>query len=268
MAHVIWIPYIGSVIVLALISRMDAYENNKPVCRQRSAHPSLVGLRCTTDTEVYINKMGVQHNDHCTLLCMRDPTCQVINFNMTGRYCQLGRGPCMTLEREIDFVTTPISEQPCLKWAHNINKDVYVNISFEEITGSSVFITVARARIGRNKIPGKTASGHNAMYYTSEGREMWLPKSECEYLLLSPECTISWVRYDSTSGNPLSATAVIGGNLNDVPLYVARRSARHIPNNPVRYSSGYYDSVNGLGHFPFGGLDVAYNEVELLAIQK
>ena len=261
------ITYIAAVLVLVI--RVNASENNKPVCRQQSAQPSLVGQRCVTDTEVYINKTGVQDRHHCTLLCMRDPTCQVINFNMTGRYYQLGRGPCVTFEREVDFVTTPLSRQPCLKWVPiiNINKDIYESISFEESTGSSVFITVARAIIGQNKIPGKKTSGHSDMYYTSEGRERWLPESECEYLILSPECTISWVPHDSTSGNPLPAATVNGGNLNGFPLYVARKLAEHGPGHPVTCFSGYYDNVNGLGHFPYDCLDIVYSEVELLVIQ-
>ena len=259
------ITYIAA--MLPLIIRVDASEYNKPVCRQQSAQPSLVGQRCVTDTEVYTNKTGVQDQHHCTLLCMCDPTCQIINFNMTGRYCQLGRGPCVTLEREVTFVTLPMSRQPCLKWVPNIYKDVYEIISFEKITGSSVFITVARARIGRNKIPGKKTSGHSDVYYTSEGRERWLPESECEYLTLSPECTISWVPHDSTSGNPLPVATVNGGNLNGFPLYVARKFAEHRPGHPAAYCSGYYDNVNGLGHFPYDGLDTVYSEMELIVIQ-
>ena len=48
------------VVVLPLIIRANAYEYNKPVCRQWSAQPSLMGQRCITDTEVYISKTGVQ----------------------------------------------------------------------------------------------------------------------------------------------------------------------------------------------------------------
>ena len=78
---------------------------------------------------------------------MRDPTCQVIDFNIAGRYCQLGLAPCVSLEREIDFVTTPMSRNPCLKWAPHVNNDVYEDISFESFPGSSVFLVVARVRI-------------------------------------------------------------------------------------------------------------------------
>ena len=89
----------------------------------------------------------------------------------------------------------------------------------------------------------------------------------CEYLIISAECTISWVPYDSTTANPLPASAVTGGKLDDIPLYVARKSAEHKPNNPIEYSSGYYDNVNDQGHLPYGGLDIVYNDVELLVLQ-
>ena len=256
------------VAVLPLVIRVNASKYNKPVCRQRSAQPSLVGQRCITDTEVYINKTGVQDQHHCMLLCMRHPTCQVINFNIAFRYCELGQGHCVTLEREDYFVTTHMSRNPCLKWVSNLDNDVYKNISFQRNIGSPVFLEVVRARTGQNKIPGKSPSSHRYMYYTWEGGEKALPKSECEYLTLSSECTISWVPHDSTSGSPLPTGAVIGGVLNDTPLYVARKTAVHLPGTPLHYSIGYYNNVDGLGHVPFGGKDVIYNEVELLLVRR
>ena len=256
------------VLVLALIIRVSASEGSKSICRQRLTQPSQMGQRCVTDTEVYVNKTGVQHQHHCTLLCIKDPTCQVMNFNIAGRYCELGRGLCVTLEREVDSVTTFMSMDPCLKWVPNLNNDVYKAISFGKFIGSSDSIFVTRARMGKNKIPGKSVFSLTNAYYSWGGREKWLPKSESEYLTLSPECTINWIARNSSSGNTLPTGAVIGGNLADLPLYVARKYAVHKPNRPIEYSSGYYDNVNRLGHFPYGGMDIVYNEVEVLVVQR
>ena len=161
-----------------------------------------------------------------------------------------------------------MSRKPCLKWTPNLNNDGYEDISFELFIGSSDSIFVGRARIGKNKIPGKGLSTRTTMYYSWEGRERGLPDSECEFLTLSPECSISWVPHDSTSGNPLPTGAVIGGNLNNVPVYFARKYAVHLPGDAMKYSSGYYDDETGLGHFPYGGLDIIHTEIDVLVVQE
>ena len=58
-------------VALALAITVNASESKKSVCRQRSAQRSLVTRQCSTHTEVYINKTGVQDKHHTTLLCMR-----------------------------------------------------------------------------------------------------------------------------------------------------------------------------------------------------
>ena len=109
------------------VIRGNAFEIGKSVCQQRSSHPHQMGQRCITETEVYINKTNVQHQHHCTLLCIKDPVCQIVNFNIAGRYCLLGLSPCLSLEREIDIITTFMTRQPCLKWVpdYMYNDDAY-----------------------------------------------------------------------------------------------------------------------------------------------
>ena len=251
------------------VIRGNTFEIGKSVCQQRSSHPPQVGQRCITETEVYINKTNVQHQHHCTLLCMKNSVCQVANFNITGRYCLLGRAPCVSLEREIDLVTTFMSRQPCLKWVpdYMYNDDAYTTICFKVSDRQTNTLCVVRVRKGENKIPGKHALDGNSMYYSWEGREMALPKSNAEYLTISADCNINWVAHDSTSGKPLPVGAVIGGLLNNAPLYVARKSAVHTTGHPVRFCSGYYDNVKGLGHFPYDVRDVTYTQVEVLVVE-
>ena len=122
-----------------------------------------------------------------------------------------------------DSVTTPMSRKPCSKWAPNLNNDVCEDISSKLSVGSSYVIFVGRASIRKNKIPGK--SGWPGIYYTWEGIETMLPKSK--YLIFSPQCSFSRIPHNNISGAPLPNGAIIGGNLNEVPLYVARGSILH-----------------------------------------
>ena len=258
------------IVVLSLAPSDTAPEATKPVCRQRYIQRPLVNQRCITDTEIYINKTDILDQQHCTWLCMQDPNCQIINYNSMGAYCLHGQGPCVSLENEIDFVTTVMQvKQPCFKWVTSYEDDTYSTITFPKITGSSDLIMIVRVRKESSKIPGKKTLASDSIYYSWDGSEAYFTNClSCEYLTLSPECTISWVSHSSTSGNPLPTGAVIGGHLKGVPLYVARKFTAHFAGHPERYSSGYYDNIEGRGHIPYGRLDVIYTDIELLVVHE
>ena len=254
------------VVVLALGVTVNSTETNKPVCRQEHIlHPQR-SKRCVTDSEVYINKTVLQQH-HCTLLCMRDPGCQVINFDTKGGHCLLGHVPCLYIENDIDFITTPMTmRKPCLKWASDIGNALYNDILSTQTDGSSP-LQVARCNRENNKIPGKRAVRNGKYYYPWKGLEFYArDASGCEILLLSSECNIRWIPHDSTSSDPIPHGAVIGGQLNDIFLYVARKYAVHHTLHRPRYSVGYYDNINELGHVPYDKSDVVYNQVELLVV--
>ena len=237
---------------------MGISEASEQVCQKRYTQPPQVGQRCITDTEIYANKTVGRH--HCTLLCIRDPKCQVINFNAIGSYCLLSPRTCLFWEPNGDFVTTTMAiNRPCLKWVKNPDNDVYKAI----FSDPSATTRVARIAREENKIPGKWKVGRNIVHYSWEGLEKYKTKEYAEFLSLSPECTISWVPHNSSAGIPLPVGTFIGGHLEDTILYVARTGAEQSP----RYTSGYYDSVNGLGHFPRAGLDHVCNEAEVLVVQ-
>ena len=255
------------IIVLQILFIVNASDVSKPVCRQRQAQPPRVGQRCVSDTEVYISKAGLQH--HCVLLCMRDPNCQVINFNLTDSHCLIGERPCLSVENDADVVTISMSAtKPCLKWVNKYDKDEHNLISFPSEDGSTKILSVARGMIGNNKIPGKMVSTIGVIRCSWEGREISITEGQSEILTVSSECNISWVPHNPASGLPLPAGIVIGGHLNGNLLYVARKSAVHVVGHPTRYSSGYYDNVDGLGHFPYANLDITHQEVEVLVVQE
>ena len=265
--HTIWIAYM--VLYLpALI--LNASKLTKPACHQRYIQAPQQGQRCVTDTEFYINKTGIQHQHHCTWLCMREKICQVINFNSIDAYCLLGQRPCISLEKDVGFITTSFSaKEPCLKWVEDYENDPYKPITFPKASDPADLLILVRGIEGNNKIPGKGSllSGH--LYYSWQGNEMKFLFTEVqrEFFTLSPQCTTSWVSHNSTSGT-LPAGAVIGGNLNGVPLYVARKFAVHMNGHPAIYSCGYLNNVERRAHMPYGMVDLVYTDVELLVIQE
>ena len=255
-------PLILIILVSLLAECAVVAEASESICPMRHIQPPLIGKRCVTDDEIYIKK--TVEKPQCMLLCMRDPNCQVINFNITGTYCLLGQRSCASLENDVDFVTTMMTtKKPCMKWESNfdisLDNTVPITQSHPEI--------VARGNKEGNKIPGKWRTDKIYINYSWNGQEVSPPKAEGELLVAFPECTISWVPHDSTSGNPLPAGAVVGGHLNGIPLYVARKVAVFMSGHSQDISSGYYDNVNGLGHFPYGGLDREYTDVEIMVVQ-
>ena len=252
-----------SLIFMSLLntSLITASDASKSTCQLQHSQPPLIGQRCVTDNKIYTKRTGERH--HCTLFCICDPGCQVINFNITGSYCLLGQRSCAHLENDVDFVTTLMtSNQPCLKWDSNLENNLYNIVPF---TNTSSAVVVRGNREG-NKIPGKWPTESINIYYSWNGQETSPLKEQAEILTVSPGCTINWVFYDSTSRNPLPAGAVHGGHLNGIPLYVARKFAVFIKGHPPVFAAGYYDNVNGLGHLPYDGLDHVFNEVEILVL--
>ena len=255
-------PLISFILVSLLIQYAIASEANKSICQLRHTQPPLIGQRCVTDDQMYINSKCKRH--HCTLQCMRNPNCQVINFNKTGSYCLLSQRSCVFLVNDTDFFTTLMtSREPCLKWESILDNSINDAVP---ITDSSTVVVVRDNKDG-NKIPGKWLIGRIFINYSWNGQEASPLRDQAELLIVSPECTISWVSYDSTWGNPLPAWAVIGGHLNDIPLYVARMYDVFMNGHTPAFAAGYYDNINELGHIPYGGSDHVYNEVEILVVQ-
>ena len=253
-------------IVLQMVLIVNSSDVSKAVCRQRQIQPPEGEQRCVSDTEVYINTTGARH--HSMWLCMQDPNCQVINFNIIDSYCLIGERPCISVENDIDFVTTIMSmKKPSLKWVTNYDGNEHNLISFLEAPDLTRYLSIARCIIGNNKIPGKMTL-HTGAIFCSWANTEWRCEDQTENLILSPEYSISWVPYDSASGNPLPAGIVIGGQLNGVPLYVARKYDRFLAGFPFRYASGYYNHKSGLGHFGYQYRDFTFQVVEVLVVHE
>ena len=266
--HTIWIAYM---VLYPLANTVNTSEVTKRACHQRHIQAPQQGHRCFTNTELCINKTGIQRQHHCTWLCMQDQICQVINFNSIGGYCLLGQGPCVSLERVVGFVTTSFSaKEPCLKWEQDYANDPYKPITFPKATDQSDLLILVRGIEGNNKIPGKGYLRSGYWYYSWQGnlKNFWFTEGQREFFTISTQCTTSWVPHDATSGNRLPTGAVIGGNLNGVPLYVARELTAHMTGHPEIHCPGYFNNIEGRGHMPYHVYDLVYKDVELLVIQE
>ena len=253
-------------IVLQIVLFVDSSDVSKAVCRQRQIQPPEGGQRCVSDTEVYINTTGSRH--HCMWLCMQDPNCQVINFNIIGSYCLTGERPCISVENDTDFVTTIMSmKKPSLKWVTSYDGNEDNLISFLQAPDVTNYISIVRCIIENNKIPGKMGMNTGAIFCSWANTE-WRCEDQTENLILSSGYSINWVPYDSASGNPLPAGIVIGGQLNGVPLYVARKYDRFLEGFQLRYASGYYNHESGLGHFGYQRQSFTFQAVEVLVVQE
>ena len=250
------------ILVSLLAKCAAAAEVSKAICPQRHIQSPLIGQRCVTDDEIYIKK--TVERPQCMFLCLRDPNCQVINFNITGSYCLLGQRSCTSLDNDTGFVTTLMAmRKPCLKWESDLHNGINNAVP---ITDSSSVVVVRGNKEG-NKIPGKWSTDRIYINYPWNGQEASPLKDQAELLIVSPKCTISWVSHDSTSGNLLPAGAVVGGHLDGIPLYVARKYAVFMSGHSPTFAAGYYDNVKGLGHFPYGGLDRVYDDAEIMVVQ-
>ena len=254
------------IIVLQMVLIVNASDVTKLVCHQRRIQPTEMAQRCVSDTEVYINTTGARH--HCMWLCMRDPNCQEINFNIIGSYCLIGERPCISMENDAGFVTTIMSmKKPSLKLVTSYDGNEDNLISFLQAPDLTSFISVARCIIGNNKIPGKMAM-HTGAIFCSWANTKWRCEDQIENLILSPEYSISWVPYDSSSRNPLPVGIVIGGQLNGVPLYVARKYDPFLDGFPSSYASGYCNHKSGLSHFGYRRQSFTFQAMEVLVVHE
>ena len=229
-------------------------------CQQMYMKPARIGHRCMIDAEVYRNHTDVPQ-ERCTWHCLRDLSCKVIDYNLVGSYCLLGHGPCASLQPDSDFVTTPMTmKQSCMTWVRqdtippttdNIN--IYSFPLFNPNIHPDQVVIIARAIVGSERIPGRYQPVNNGGFYSFNGQFLWFQAGNYELLILSPQCSVTWVSYDSGSGNSLPVGSVIGGYYNGNLLYVARM----FRNDDNVYVTGYYSArdrrVQG-AHSPYGAV--------------
>ena len=254
------------VIILVLLNELRVSNVRGASCRQVHMRPPRMGQRCITDTEVYRNHSAIPQG-LCMWHCLRNTSCTVINYNMLDSYCLLGQGSCVSLEPEADFITIPLTmQEPCLTWIRQDTmppplQEISNLVLYPVIPGNTMNnIIVARAILNSTKIPGKFQNSYGQ--FSLNGQVEIFSAGNYEILIVSPRCNLSWVNYDSGSGNVLPGGAVVGGYQNGLPLYVARKGNNYLGHS-YRYAAGYYDTA-GEGEVSYGTRIFKFTEMEIL----
>ena len=225
---------------------------------------------------LYHRYRSLQESHHCTKRTLHVALfaryiLQVINYNMADRYCLLGQETCLSLEPEIDFVTIPMTmQEPCMTWVRqyaiqpSLNDiDNKVTYPVKELPHNN--IVIARAVLVSAKIPGKYHA--NKGHFALDGEVSEFSAGNYEILTISPRWNMSWIRYDSSSGNPLPVGAVIGGYRDGHLLYVARKWDTHAGHSS-RYAAGYYDNVDREGKVVYGLSVFTFRAMEILVVHE
>ena len=242
-------------------------------CQQIYMQPPRLGQYCVMDIEVYRNFTNVPQ-ERCMWHCLRNISCQVINYNVVENYCLLGQRPCISLEPDSDFVTIPMTMQdPCVTWVCQDAfpqplDDIANAVSYEVVPSGrkpNNRIVVARDILNVAKIPGKVHIPVNLGHFAMGGRVLDFSAGIYEILTVSPRCAISWANHDPGSGNTLPNGAIIAGYQNGRPLYVARKGDTH-SGDPYRYAAGYYDHIGMEGAVTYGTNVFMFTEMEILVV--
>ena len=221
----------------------------------------LQGHRCVTHTEIFTNISDISQQ-LCTWYCLKDDYCNVMKYSLAGRSCHLSPEKCQYFHIDMGYVAFSTDIDTCLRWASvtEINMDSAIGSQSVNEPGQ---IFVARGMFNGDVIPGKYADGR--AYHTLGGAQVRF--DEPELLIIRDGCTVEWVLYDSATLDPFPTGAVVGGWLQGVPLYVARKYQRYFNPNMNGLSVGYYNKAAGLGHVGWGDNDVTMTSMEILVLR-
>ena len=268
------LPYqilLSCVLMFGVLNGIKTSRVADTACQQMYMRPGRAGQRCITDTEVYRNYTDLPQ-ERCMWHCLRDLSCNVINYNDGGSYCLVGHGPCVSLEPDSDFLAIPITiDEPCMSWVQqdtipsSTDRTSIINFlvhPYSTVDDNTVLVT--RAIWGSHRIPGRYHTRNSAGWYTLNGQELWFSAGSYEVLTMSHRCKASWVSYDSGSGNGLPPGSVIGGSHNGDPLYLVR-----LFYSPINaYLMGYYNNRDRMGQVGNNRRVMTFTTMECLVVNK
>ena len=223
------------------------------------------GHRCVTNTEIYTN-ISDTSQQRCTWHCLKDVHCDVINYNVNTHLCRLSLEKCMYFQRDLDYIAVAMTmTEPCLRWVSIDDVDMNSAINSPVNDGSGMKLFIVRGISNGDMIAGKYHEFNKNAYYVASGAEVVF--NDPEFLVARDGCTVEWVMYDSVGHGPFPTGAIVGGWLQGVPIYVARKYQQY--HNPSAYSLGvgYYDKATGMGHMGWGGADFMMTSAEILVLK-
>ena len=245
---------------------------SETLCSARYMRPPILGKRCITETEEYLRKTDISQSV-CTWYCLRNDTCDVINYKITTGVCLLGRGPCILAGDEDHSIASVLSmNRPCLTWVPFSRSEMASAVRIRNEMTIDGSLSVIRVIANGDRVPGAYSLPDDKEKLVHNGNDVYCPPHstmECQALVSRPECSVAWMDYKSGAGNPLPSGAVPGGTLDGKTLYIAAYFAVGQP--PIGgdvFSIGYIDSSLTTATIPHDGGDIAVTDMKVLVIQN
>ena len=189
-------------------------------CQTLHLRNRLMGFGCAWGNNV--NFTGVAEHE-CVLRCMSDKSCTAVNYDVQDRVCMRMEVPCPVLEIQ-QYVHYQILAAPpvddCVQWIPTGDWDYPRMVKYNSDPNGYQLHGVARLTRAGEVLPARWSKAKNIAYTVQNNTKF--VSSVFEVLVVKKSCSVRWVNYDASSGNPLPPGAILGGHLADgMPLYVA-----------------------------------------------
>ena len=221
-----------------------------PSCDVLSSQGMVTGAACPWDNPVNIT--GVTINE-CVLHCALDQRCNAVNYDVESDVCMRMAEPCPIIETQPHVhyqMLTVAAKDECVRWVatHDWNYQRVVKIN--QNVGGNYPLGVARIETTEGDIlPGKWPNNDNNAFTIKSSNKFYGP--HFDVLVVYEACSLRWVYYDASNGNPLPTGAIQGGHWAEgTPLYVA---AIYIRDD--RRVVGYYNHETQMGTCEYRGVN-------------
>ena len=214
-------------------------------------------LRCLTTVSTAVWQIA---RPQCVWQCLQKKTCRYINYNSDTGQCELGLGPCESLQPAAGVMVNALgaARHDCLHWGSR-KKPGWISVQ-----ARNGAISVARRVSGNVVLIGKINNLDNKFRANSEGTvvvtgPIQVTDEDIEILMVDAACPFPWMTY--TAGEPLPAGAIAGGHLADrTTTYVVRITL----NGKANF--GYYESKSALAYYAHRGSACSSTSMEILVL--
>ena len=209
----------------------------------------VTGAGCSWENPVNITGVTIHE---CVLHCALNEKCKAVNYDIESNVCMRMTIPCPVIETQPHVyyqMLTAAVEDVCVRWVaiHDWNYQRMVKVN-QDVDGNYP-LGVARIETGAGDILPAKWPNNNHNVFTVKSAALF-SGSLFDVLVVHESCSLRWVFYDASNGNPLPTGAIQGGHLTDgTPLYVALMHA-----TDIRRVIGYYNHDARMGTCEYGGV--------------
>ena len=238
------------------------FELPNPVssCKSVALRDRLIGFGCAEDNQKTFTDVA-EHE--CILHCVGDKSCTAVNYDAKDKMCTRLEYPCPVLgiyEHLTYQILAPAPIDGCAQWVVTNDWNYPRIVKKNEVPGAYSPVVVARIVANEEILPAKWPLYNTNAYTIQESSA--LVHGVFEVFVVNKACSLLWLSYDASSGDPLPPGAIPGGRLADgTPLYVA---AVHVTGHG-KYVLGYYNHLTRMGACYYSGVQEAQSVQMLTA---